>query len=174
MYTNRNPMGFKVLRTWQQANEIFEITEKLAATFPVKHPKTGQYLTDLKDQMIRSARSVVRNIEEGYSRNSTGEYLNFLGFSFGSLEELLGDFEYCASGNIGDHDLAQQGLRLCRGEAKMLCGQMEGLKNKMIQEKTFSEKDQAKMILERQSVEQKRQDEWLANELERIKKEKGQ
>jgi len=173
MYTNRNPMGFKVLRTWQQANEIFEITEKLTATFPIKHPVTGQFLTDLKDQKIRSARSVVRNIEEGYSRNSTGEYLNFLGFAFGSLEELLADFEYCVKGKIGDQDLAEQGLRLCRGEAKMLHSQMESLRQKMIQEKTVSEKDQARMFLSNQIKKEKEFDDWIAKIREENKGKEG-
>lgn len=161
MYTNRNPMGFKVLRTWQQANEVFEVTEKYTATFPTKNPATGQYLTDLKDQKIRSARSVVRNIEEGYSRNSTGEYLNFLGFSFGSLEELIGDFEYCIKSQLGNLELAEQGLRLCHGEAKMLHSQMESLRNKMVQEKTLSEKDQAQVALSQKTKKSDEFDAWL-------------
>ena len=43
-----------------------------------------------KTQLDDSARSVVSNIEEGYKRPTTKEYLNFLGFSQGSLEEIKG------------------------------------------------------------------------------------
>lgn len=43
--------------------------------------------------MDDSARSVQRNIEEGFKRATTKEYIEFLGFSRASLEELKGDFE---------------------------------------------------------------------------------
>lgn len=88
----RNPLGYKNLRTWQQANEILELTEEFVATLPKHHPKTGQKMSDVSDHMLRSARSVIRNIEEGFKRITTKEYVSFLGFSSGSLEELLGDF----------------------------------------------------------------------------------
>lgn len=46
---------------------------------------------DLADQMSRSARSVTKNIVEGWKRNSTKEYYEFLGFSIGSNSELMED-----------------------------------------------------------------------------------
>ena len=39
-----------------------------------------------KSQVDDAARSVVRNIEEGFKRTTTGEYLQFIGYSQGSLE----------------------------------------------------------------------------------------
>lgn len=41
--------------------------------------------------MDDSARSIPRNISEGYGRNNTKQYYEFLGFSLGSLVELLED-----------------------------------------------------------------------------------
>lgn len=41
--------------------------------------------------MDDSARSQKRNIEEGWKRPTTSEYLEFLGFAQASLEELKGD-----------------------------------------------------------------------------------
>lgn len=38
--------------------------------------------------MDDEARSVKRNIEEGWKRSTTSEFLQFLGYSQGSLEEL--------------------------------------------------------------------------------------
>ena len=157
----RNPLGYKVLRTWQQAKEIFEITEEFTATLPLKHPKTGQYLSDLKDQMIRSGRSQVRNIEEGYCRVSTKEYIEFLGFALGSLEELLSDFEYCVKGQLGDNEGAIKGLRYCRGQFKMLSNQIDKLKEKMISEGQVSSNDRARLILQENTKKEKENDAWV-------------
>ncbi|MDP2664106.1 MAG: four helix bundle protein [bacterium] len=144
MLSRRNPLGYRSLLTWQQANELFELTEKFVITLPLRHPETGQFLTDLKDQMIRSARSVVRNIEEGYCRTSTKEYISFLGFSSGSLEALIGDYKYCQKWEIGDHNGRSRGIQMGVGEAKMLEGQIKSLEEKTFSEKTVSQKDMIK------------------------------
>ena len=46
-----------------------------------------------KNQIDDAARSVVANIEEGFARPTTSEYLTFLGYSQGSLKEVKGDIE---------------------------------------------------------------------------------
>lgn len=134
MFVDRNPLGYKNLLTWKQANEIFELTEKFVATLPKKHPKTGQDLASVADHMLRSGRSGIRNIEEGFSRTSTKEYISFLGFSKGSLEELLGDFLYCQKAGIGDQKICERAIYLLKGEGKMLHNQIESLKKKMAEE----------------------------------------
>jgi len=161
MLSHQNPLGYRYLRTWKQSCEIFELTEKFTASFPLKNPKTGQYLTDLKDQMIRSARSVVRNIEEGYSRTSTKEYISFLGFSLGSLEELIGDYKYCQKGNIGDDKWVAKGIQMGVGEAKMLNSQIKSLEAKMYREKTTSINDMARKALNEHRNKEKDFDDWL-------------
>lgn len=47
----------------------------------------------LKHQIDDAARSVVANIEEGYARPTTAEYLTFLGYSEASLIEVKGDIQ---------------------------------------------------------------------------------
>jgi len=158
---DKNPLGYKYLRTWQQANEIFALTEEYVATLPRKHPKTGQFLSDVADHMLRSARSEVRNIEEGYRRTTTNQYVDFLGFSAGSNEELLGDFEYCIRAEIVDLELAKKGSWLCRGEGKMLANQIRALNKKMENEKTLSRNETARRALISNTEEQKRQDKWV-------------
>lgn len=157
MLSHQNPLGYRFLRTWQQANELFELTEKFTATLPVKHPITDQYLSDTKDHMLRSARSVVRNIEEGYSRTSTKEYISFLGFSAGSLEELIGDFRYCQNGNIGDSKGCAKGIQMGVGEAKMLDRQIKSLEEKTFKEKTASQRD---IIQKSMNNRKKIEEEW--------------
>lgn len=46
-----------------------------------------------KNQIDDAARSVIANIEEGYARPTTSEYLTFLGFSQGSPKEVKGDIQ---------------------------------------------------------------------------------
>lgn len=82
----RNPLGYKALRTYQQGEEIYGLTKEF----------TADYLDSVKDKrliahMDDSARSIPRNISEGYGRNNTKQYYEFLGFSLGSLIELLED-----------------------------------------------------------------------------------
>lgn len=164
MLSRRNPLGYRSLRTWQQANELFELTEKFVSTLPLRHPVTGQFLTDLIDQMIRSARSVVRNIEEGYSRVSTKEYISFLGFSLGSLEELIGDYKYCQKWELGDSNMRSKGIGLGVGEAKMLESQIKSLEEKTFREKSVSQKD----MIKRSWSEQKKKEEDFDQKLKDI------
>ena len=131
-------MGYKNLLTWKQANEIFQLTEEFVTTLPKYHPETGQKTMDTADHMLRSARSGVRNIEEGFSRATTKEYVTFLGFSKGSLEELLGDFEYCRKNHLGDEKIADLAIFLLKGEGKMLHNQIESLERKRVNDGAVS------------------------------------
>ena len=80
------PYGYKKLLVYQKAEELQLSCSALTHSFS-KH-KT---LSALADQMDRSARSVKQNIVEGWKRNSTKEYYEFLGFSIGANAELEED-----------------------------------------------------------------------------------
>lgn len=161
MRPSKNPLGFRFLRTWQQANEILDLLHQYVATMPKRDPDTSQYLTDLIDQILRSARSVVRNIEEGYARTSTYEYINFLGFSLGSLEELIGDIEHCLKKAYGNQEILNKIHWLSKGEAKMLNNQINSLEQKRIADGNVSESERSKEILSRQKEEAKKQEKFI-------------
>lgn len=78
--------GYKYLACWTNAVLLRFLIRKLTAGFP-----NSEYRR--KNQLDDAARSVVANIEEGYKRPTTKEYLDFLGFSQGSLEEIKGDIK---------------------------------------------------------------------------------
>lgn len=82
----KSPYGYKKLLVYQRAEELQSSCSALTHLFP-RH-KT---LLALADQMDRSARSVKQNIVEGWKRNSTKEYYEFLGFSIGANAELEED-----------------------------------------------------------------------------------
>lgn len=79
---NINNIGYKKLILYQKAKELVLIIYKLTT----KYPKSE--LFNLVSQMRRAAVSVLANIIEGYSRESSTEYARFLTIAIGSITEL--------------------------------------------------------------------------------------
>jgi len=174
IYQNRNPLGFKNLLTWKQADDIYNKIKILASKLPKLHPKTNQFTNRLTDHLIDSARSVKRNIEEGFKRATTGEYIKFIGFSLGSLEELHGDLVDLNSdieGNprgfngISTEEIWEL-IRLCRGEDKMLGNQIKGLEKRResMGYKTSREQEQ---FLKQGAIDDKQKQEKLLKEFQK-------
>jgi len=80
----QDPTGYQYLAVWQNAALLRILIRKLTLNLPLSEARR-------KAQMDDAARSVKRNIEEGWKRPTTIEYLNFIGYSQGSLEEVKGD-----------------------------------------------------------------------------------
>ena len=79
-----DPKGYQYLGVWQNAALLRTLIRKFTLTLPLSERR-------LKAQLDDAGRSVKRNIEEGWKRPTTSEYLNFLGYSQASLEEVKGD-----------------------------------------------------------------------------------
>jgi len=73
---------YKELEVWQRATELVVSTYELTRTFPADE-KFG-----LTQQIRKASVSVAANIAEGWGRNSTREYIQFLTIARGSLMEL--------------------------------------------------------------------------------------
>jgi four helix bundle protein len=144
VYQPKNPVGYKQLLTWQQSGQIIIRVKNF-----VKYYLPGYGDKRLISHLIDSARSVQRNIEEGYKRASTREYVEFLGFSRGSLEELKGDFEelkreikegireYKGSIRENVREETEGILTLIYGLDCMFGRQIKSLEAKMSKEKTL-------------------------------------
>lgn len=78
--------GFKKLRVWNDAVDLYILTCKLLNGFPFELKKAASNCID-------SAHSISRNIAEGYSRRSIAEYLHFLNIALGSS----GEYHSCIS-----------------------------------------------------------------------------
>jgi len=78
-----HPQGYKYLAVWTNAVLLRFLIRRFTETLP-------SFEFRRKTQLDDAGRSVVSNIEEGYKRPTTKEYLEFLGFSQGSLEEIKG------------------------------------------------------------------------------------
>ncbi|KKP57707.1 MAG: hypothetical protein UR60_C0011G0003 [Candidatus Moranbacteria bacterium GW2011_GWF2_34_56] len=81
-----DPYGYKKLLTYKKAEDLQMECSHLTHLFPF-----SKTLSSLADQMDRSARRGKQNIVEGWKRNTTREYYDFLGFSIGAVAELEED-----------------------------------------------------------------------------------
>jgi four helix bundle protein len=78
-----NPIeSYRDLRVWREAMDLAELCYRLTSGFPRRE------IFGLSAQLRRSAVSIPANIAEGYGRDSTGSYLQFLKVAQGSLKEL--------------------------------------------------------------------------------------
>lgn len=84
----KDPTGYRFLAPWSNAVLLRILVRKLTETFPKSEYRR-------KAQMDDAIRSVVRNVEEGFKRSTTKEYIQFIGYSQGSLEEVKGDVRDC-------------------------------------------------------------------------------
>jgi len=73
---------YRDLIAWQKAMDLVAHVYYITKSFPDEE-KFG-----LVSQMRRCAVSVPSNIAEGQSRNSKGEFIQFLGIARGSIAEL--------------------------------------------------------------------------------------
>ncbi len=121
---SQTPNGYIHLVAWSNACLLRTIVRKFTDTLPKSEYRT-------KTQVDDAARSTVANIEEGFARPTTKEYLNFLGFSQASLIEVKGDVQR----------LQQDGLLLSRPASSLgtlgidLADWHEALKSSVISHK---------------------------------------
>jgi len=85
---SHKPDGYKELLIYQKADTLLSETTAMTGLFP-----KSKTMSELADQMNRSARSVKQNIAEGWTRNKTRDYNEFLGYSIASCYELKEDAE---------------------------------------------------------------------------------
>ena len=76
------PGAHRSLLAWQEAMKLVAAVYQVTASFPKSE------LYGLVAQARRAAVSIPSNIAEGAGRNSTREYVQFLGIATGSLSEL--------------------------------------------------------------------------------------
>lgn len=162
----RNPLGYKVLRTYQQGEEIYKLVKEFTSKY--LHPIADSRLIG---HMNDSGRSIPRNIAEGYGRDNTKQYCEFLGFSFGSLLELLEDClelekdikegQRKTKDNQGAlRDLSKL-IKHCFGEKTMLKNQMERIESMIWEQGLMSQNQRIAKIREENKRKNEEFDRWL-------------
>ncbi len=118
-------MNWKDLKVWNKSHDLVKETYKIISAFP----KEEMY--GVTSQMKRAVVSIPTNIVEGFSRNTTKEYIHFLFNSRGSLEELR--YLSLLSSELGflskeDYDYM---AKSCEGISKMLNALIKKLRDKI-------------------------------------------
>jgi len=96
--------SFRDLQVWQRSIQMSVAIYRLTAGFPKEE------LFGLTSQLRRAGVSIASNIAEGYGRNSTGEYKQFLGIARGSCSEVETQLVIAKELGLGDVQL------LCKAE----------------------------------------------------------
>lgn len=127
----KKPDGYKELLVYRRAEElqtfIYEITEK----FSINERRRKEHMRD-------SARSVKQNIVEGWKRETTRQYIDFLSYSFGSLGELKEDGKDCLKFEMITQKEFDELIRRC-GEVDYLMGRLkDSLERKIKKEEVLS------------------------------------
>lgn len=114
----KKPEGYKELLVYKRADELQDFIYQITEEFPVNERRR-------REQMRDSARSVKQNIVEGWKRETTQQYIDFLSYSFGSLGELKEDGKDCFKFGLINKEEFNELIRRC-GEVDYL---MVRLKN---------------------------------------------
>lgn len=85
---------------------------------------------------------------------------------------MIGDLELCQNKKLGDQEILAKIIRLCHGEAIMLNNQIKALEKKRLENGNISEREHAKLIVDRQKEESAKQEKFLAEIREKYLKDK--
>ena len=116
--------SFRDLTVWRKSVDLVEKAYRHTQGFPASETY------GLTGQMRRAAVSIPSNIAEGQSRNSTGEFQQFLGVARGSLAEL--ETQIVVAERLGylPPGTAEELTTACMEVGKMLNGLMRSLRSK--------------------------------------------
>ena len=106
--------SYRDLRVWRQAMDLAEASYRLTAGFPTDE------LFGMTSQIRRASVSIAANIAEGYGRESTGSYAQFLRVAQGSLKELETHLLLSQRVGLTSSALVEPLLELSDGIGRML------------------------------------------------------
>ena len=97
--------GYKKLRVWQDAVELYVMTCKTLSNLPFE-------LKKVTSNAIDSSHSISRNIAEGYCRKSLKDYLKFIYIALGSS----GEYHTCIFSMHNAKQISDQDFELLDGQ----------------------------------------------------------
>lgn len=119
------------IAAWQKSRELNQLIYGFS--------KTQHFSNDyaLKNQILRSAGSVMDNIAEGFERSSKLEFINFLSIAKGSAGEVKSQLYRVVDREYISTDEFENAYRLVNDIGKMIMGLIEYLNKTEIKGKKF-------------------------------------
>ena len=103
----RGARDYRELVVWQLADALHSETLKLTSANPWARDFT------LRDEAIKTASQIVRNIPEGFRRNSHPDFARLLQYSYSSLGELRSLFDQAQKQKYVTAQQLQPARQLC-------------------------------------------------------------
>jgi four helix bundle protein len=119
--------SYRDLKVWQEAMDIAVACYRLTRAFP------RDEMYGMISQIRRSSASVAANIAEGYGRDSTGAYINFLKTAQGSLKELETHLLLSERVDLAPRDAIQPIVARCDSAGRMLRSLIRNLQSGDVQ-----------------------------------------
>jgi four helix bundle protein len=116
--------SYKDLEVWQLAMSLAEECYRLTAEFP------RDEIYGMTAQIRRAAVSVAANIAEGYGRDQTGSFVQFLRISQGSARELETHLILAGRVRLLRSDVLSAALDECERISKMLRSLIRSLESR--------------------------------------------
>jgi four helix bundle protein len=113
--------SYRDLRVWREAMALAELCYRQTRDFP------REELFGLTTQIRRAAASIPANIAEGWGRESTGAYIQFLRVAQGSCKELETHIILAQRVIAESSDRLEPLLAACETVGKMLRGLIRSL-----------------------------------------------
>jgi len=122
--SEKKVQSYKSLDVWQKSMDLAEDCYRATSEFP------RDEIYGMTVQMRRAAVSIPANIAEGYGRDQTGPYIQFLRIANGSAREL--ETHLILSGRIGllHKEVRDKLLDECEGISKMLRAMIRSLEGR--------------------------------------------
>ena len=116
--------SYRDLKVWQLAMAIAEQAYLLTRAFP------NSEAYGMTSQIRRASASIAANMAEGYGRDSTGAFVNFLRISQGSLKELETHLLLASRVGLSSGDKVEPILQQCDELGKMLRALIRSIQRK--------------------------------------------
>lgn len=114
--------SYKALEVWQKAMQLAEDCYRATSEFP------REEVYGMTAQIRRAAVSIPANIAEGYGRDQTGSFIQFLRIAQGSAREV--ETHLILAGRVRPDDVRDRLLDECERISKMLRSMIRALESR--------------------------------------------
>jgi four helix bundle protein len=118
---------YRELIVWQKAMDLVEAIYLTTKTFPKEE------IYGLTSQIRRAAISIPSNIAEGNGRNTTCDYVHFLGMAYGSVKEVETQVLIAERLRYIDSNCSNELVKMTGEIARLISGLMNSLNRKISQ-----------------------------------------